>query len=64
MWILPRQERNIFIPGEKKISFVEVITVAHGNYIHKPIMVYTAGYEDGPKENPENSRINGQVAFL
>jgi Multiubiquitin len=47
-----------------QISFVEVIVLAYGTYIDKPTMVYTVGYEDGPKENPEGSMVKGQVVIV
>lgn len=47
-----------------KISFMEVIILAYGTYIDKPTFVYTVGYEDGPKENPEGSMIKGQDVFV
>lgn len=50
--------------NKKQISFVEVIFLAYGEYIEKPTMVYTVAYEDGPKENPENSMIKGQIVFV
>ena len=50
--------------SKKQITFVEVITLAFGNYIDKPTMVYTMAYEDGPKQNPEGSMIKGSVVFV
>lgn len=49
---------------KEKISFKEVIVLAFGQYIDKPTMVYTAAYEDGPKQNPEGSMFAGQEVFV
>lgn len=49
---------------KKQISFVEVITIAYGEYVDKPTMVYTVGYEDGPKENREGSMYKGTTVFV
>lgn len=48
-------------PWDKpKISFGEVIILAFGKYDETPNMVYTVGYEDGPKENPQGTMSKGQ----
>ncbi|HEY5367984.1 MAG TPA: multiubiquitin domain-containing protein [Hanamia sp.] len=49
---------------KKQITFVEVITIAYGEYIDKPTMVYTVGYEDGPKENREGSMYKGATVCV
>lgn len=49
---------------KRKITFVEVIILAYGNYIDKPTMVYTVAYEDGPKQNPEGSMVKGSSVFV
>ncbi len=49
---------------KRQISFEEIITLAYGQYIDKPTMVYTVAYEDGPKQNREGSLIKGQVVFV
>jgi hypothetical protein len=49
---------------KKRITFVEVIIEAFGNYIDKPTMVYTVAYEDGPKQNPEGSMVKGSSVFV
>jgi len=49
---------------KKKITFVEVVIEAFGNYIDKPTMVYTVAYEDGPKQNPEGSMVKGSSVFV
>ncbi|MCW3116850.1 MAG: hypothetical protein JWM28_932 [Chitinophagaceae bacterium] len=49
---------------KKEISFREVIEKAYGTYIDSPTMVYTAGYEDGPKKNPEGEMKKGQSVFV
>ncbi len=49
---------------QDKISFKEVIILAYGNYVDSPTMVYTVGYEDGPKENPEGSMIKDSSVFV
>ena len=49
---------------KKKISFVEVVILAYGNYIDNPTMVYTVAYEDGPKQNPEGSMVKGSSVFV
>ena len=46
--------------SKNKISFEEVIKLAFGEYIDRPTMVYTVGYEDGPKQNPEGSMKRGE----
>lgn len=45
---------------KKQISFKEVIIEAYGSYVDSPTMVYTVGYEDGPKKNPEGSMTKGE----
>lgn len=61
---------TIIVNGEpakwdkKQIGFVEVIILAYGEYIDLPTMVYTVGYEDGPKENREGSMIKGTSVFV
>lgn len=47
-----------------KISFKDVVILAYGNYIDRPTMVYTVGYEDGPKENIEGSMIKNSEVFV
>ena len=49
---------------KEKISFVEVIKLAFGVYHDNPNWIYTVGYEDGPKKNPEGSMIKGQEVFV
>jgi multiubiquitin len=49
---------------KKKISFKEVIILAYGVYNDSPTWIYTVGYEDGPKQNPEGSMIKGQEVFV
>jgi hypothetical protein len=47
-----------------KISFMQIIVEAFGKYIDSPTMVYTVGYEDGPKQNPDGSMYKGDVVFV
>lgn len=47
-----------------QITFAEVIVLAFGQYIDSPTMVYTVGYEDGPKENREGSMLKGSIVFV
>ena len=49
---------------KKKISFKEVIILAFGSYDENPNIVYTVAYEDGPKENPEDSMTKGTEVFV
>lgn len=49
---------------KEKISFIEVIVLAFGQYIDKPTMVYTVANEDGPTQNPEGSMFVGQEVFV
>lgn len=49
---------------KKQISFKEIIILAYGNYVDRPTMVYTVGYEDGPKENPEGSMTKDSSVFV
>lgn len=49
---------------KEKISFVEVIKLAFGVYHDNPNWIYTVGYEDGPKQNPEGSMIKGQEVYV
>ena len=49
---------------KKQISFAEVIILAFGAYNDTPTMVYTVGYEDGPKQNPEGSMVKGATVFV
>lgn len=61
---------KIFVGGQPhewvkpKISFKEVIILAYGNYIDSPNMVYTIGYEDGPKQNSEGSMFIDKEVFV
>ncbi len=50
--------------NQPKISFKEIIVLAFGQYIDKPTMVYTVGYEDGPRQNPEGSMFAGEQVFV
>ncbi len=47
-----------------QITYVEVITLAYGEYNDSPTMVYTVGYEDGPKENREGSMLKGMTVYV
>jgi len=64
------KEVKIFVEGKPhpwdkpKISFEEVIILAYGKYIDKPTMTYTVAYEDGPKQNPEDSLYKEQKVFV
>jgi hypothetical protein len=49
---------------KKQISFSEIIVLAYGVYIDRPTMVYTVGYEDGPKENMEGSMTRDSSVFV
>jgi len=49
---------------KKEITFREVIELAYGTYVDKPTMVYTVGYEDGPKQNPDGSMVRGATVFV
>jgi len=49
---------------KEKISFVEVVKLAFDVYHDNPNWIYTVGYEDGPKQNPEGSMIKGQEVFV
>lgn len=52
-------------PWDKpQICFEDVIKLAFGNYVDSPTMVYTVGYEDGPKENREGSMVKGDCVFV
>lgn len=61
---------QIFVGGmphewiKPKISFKEVIILAYGKYIDSPNMVYTIGYEDGPKQNVEGSMFIDKEVFV
>lgn len=50
--------------SKEEISFVEVIKLAFDIYHDNPNWIYTVGYEDGPKQNPEGSMIKGQEVFV
>lgn len=50
--------------NKPEISFAEVIKIAFRQYIDSPTMVYTVGYEDGPKENREGSMLKGSSVFV
>jgi hypothetical protein len=41
-----------------------VIIPAYGKYIDSPNMVYTIGYEDGPKQNVEGSMFIDKEVFV
>lgn len=66
----PHREVLIIVNGtpnkwdKPKIDFKEVIILAFGVYNDNPNWIYTVGYEDGPKENPEGSMIKGQEVFV
>jgi|SRR5450432_832826 len=49
---------------KKEISFREVIELAGIPYEEKPTMVYTVGYEDGPRQNPEGSMVKGTSVYV
>lgn len=49
---------------QPQICFEDVIRLAFGQYIDLPTMVYTVGYEDGPKENREGSMVKGDCVFV
>lgn len=49
---------------KKQISFRDVIILAYGTYVDSPTMVYTVGYEDGPKQNPEGSMQKDEKVFV
>lgn len=52
-------------PWDKpQICFEDVIKLAFGKYVDSPTMVYTVGYEDGPKENREGSMLKGDCVFV
>jgi len=63
-------EFTIIVNGSMKkwlkdqISFVEIVTLAFGQCLDKPTVVYTVAYEDGPKQNPEGSMLKGQYVFV
>jgi hypothetical protein len=46
------------------IDFKDVIVLAFGEYNPSPTMVYTVGYEDGPKQNPEGSMTKEESLFV
>lgn len=60
-----KKEVTLIVNGEEKpwdkekISFEEVIILAFGKYNNDPNWVYTVAYEDGPKQNPKGSMVNG-----
>jgi Multiubiquitin len=49
---------------KKQISFQEVIVLAYNQYNDTPTLVYTVGYEDGPKQNREGSMLKGETIFV
>lgn len=49
---------------KRQISFKDVIVFAYGTYVDNSTMVYTVGYEDGPKENPEGSMTKNSSVFV
>ncbi|MEP6676765.1 MAG: multiubiquitin domain-containing protein [Ferruginibacter sp.] len=69
-FISKRLEITIIVNGKEKpwdkkqISFAEIITLAFGTYNNTPTMVYTVGYEDGPKQNPEGSMTKDAIVFV
>jgi hypothetical protein len=69
-FISKKPEVKIIVNGKEKlwnkkqISFAEVIILAFGTYNDTPTMVYTVGFEDGPKQNPEGSMIKGAMVFI
>lgn len=64
------KEITIIVKGKpfewikSQICFEEVIKLAFGHYIDSPTMVYTIGYEDGPKENREGSMVKGECVYV
>ncbi|HEU5051542.1 MAG TPA: multiubiquitin domain-containing protein [Hanamia sp.] len=47
-----------------QICFADVIKLAFGQYVDSPTMIYTVGYEDGPKENREGTMVKGECVFV
>lgn len=50
--------------NHQKISYKEVIILAYGSYNNSPTMVYTVGYEDGPKQNPDGSMSKDAIVYV
>lgn len=50
--------------SKNRIEFEDVIILAFGKYIDVPTMVYTVGYEDGPKQNPEGTMTKGEKVVV
>ena len=50
--------------SEPKLSFWEVVQLAHPDAVPSPTTIYTVVYKRGPRRNPEGSMVEGQVVLL
>lgn len=45
--------------AEQHIPFREVVMLQYGQFEDNPLIEYTVGYSNGPKQNPDGSMVDG-----